>query len=100
MGSNLGKNVGYLNPIRTGSTLVLATKRFAKDDTLRSWWCILSLSLLLAVALAGTVWNSNLIARIACSLLSGFLLMRFFVIYHDQQHYAILSKSKLAEILM
>ena len=100
MGSDLGKNVGLLNPIRTGSALVLATKRFAKDDTLRSWWCVLSLSLLLAVALAGTVWNVNLFARIACSLLSGFLLMRFFVIYHDQQHYAILSKSKLAEILM
>ena len=48
----------------------------------------------------GTLWNVNLFAKAACSVLSGFLLMRFFVIYHDQQHYAILSRSKLAEILM
>ncbi len=79
---------------------MFATKRFAKDNPLKSWWCVLSLSLLLAATLTGTVWNLNLWARIACSILSGFLLMRFFVIYHDQQHYAILSRSKLAEFLM
>jgi omega-6 fatty acid desaturase (delta-12 desaturase) len=79
---------------------VLATKRFAKDDPRKSWWCVLSLSVLLALALAGTVWNLDLWARIGCSVLSGFLLMRFFVIYHDQQHYAILSRSRLAESLM
>jgi omega-6 fatty acid desaturase (delta-12 desaturase) len=33
-------------------------------------------------------------------VLSGFLLMRLFVIYHDQQHCAILSASKTAEALM
>jgi omega-6 fatty acid desaturase (delta-12 desaturase) len=55
---------------------------------------------MLAAAFAGTLWNFNLLARVACSILSGFLMMRFFVIYHDQQHCAILSKSNAAEILM
>jgi len=100
MVDNIVKKVDQLNPIKTGSTLVLATKRFAKDDPRKSWRCVLTVALLLTATLTGTVWNLNLFARIACSILSGFLLMRFFVIYHDQQHYAILSKSKLAEFLM
>ncbi|HMD60194.1 MAG TPA: fatty acid desaturase [Opitutaceae bacterium] len=41
-----------------------------------------------------------MVVRAVCSVLSGFLLMRLFVIYHDQQHHAILSKSKVAERLM
>jgi omega-6 fatty acid desaturase (delta-12 desaturase) len=61
---------------------------------------VLSSCFLLLVALAGTIWNLNLAARAVCSVLSGLLMMRFFVIYHDQQHYAILSRSKLAEGLM
>jgi omega-6 fatty acid desaturase (delta-12 desaturase) len=61
---------------------------------------VLSSLFLLLAALAGTVWNLNLAARAGCSVLAGLLMMRFFVIYHDQQHYAILSRSKLAEALM
>src|SRR5271170_6863965 len=94
------KNANRLKQIKIGLELISATKRFAKDDSRRSWWCVLSSFFLLIAALAGTVWNVNLLARSACSVLSGFLLMRAFVIYHDQQHCAILSKSELAERLM
>jgi omega-6 fatty acid desaturase (delta-12 desaturase) len=41
-----------------------------------------------------------MIVRVPSSVLAGFLMMRCFVIYHDQQHCAILSQSKLAEGLM
>jgi len=41
-----------------------------------------------------------MVGRIVCSLLSGLLILRFFVIYHDQQHHAILPRSRLAEGLM
>jgi omega-6 fatty acid desaturase (delta-12 desaturase) len=85
---------------RTGSDLILATKPFAKDSTLESWWHILSTALLLLAALAGTHWNVNAVGKIACSILAGLLLLRFFVIYHDQQHHAILPKSRVAEVLM
>ncbi len=80
--------------------LIAATKRFAKDQLRTSWWSVISSGGLLLLALAGTLWNFDLAARIGCSVLAGFLLMRCFVIYHDQQHYAILSKSKVAERLM
>ena len=85
---------------RTGSDLILATKPFAKDSTVESWWHVLSTAVLLLAALAGTHWNFNFPAKAACSVLSGLLLLRFFVIYHDQQHHAILPRSRVAEVLM
>ncbi|HWD91784.1 MAG TPA: fatty acid desaturase [Verrucomicrobiae bacterium] len=85
---------------RTGRDLILATRQFAIDDPLRSWWHLLSTSFLFLAALAGTIWNFHPVARVACSLLTGLLLLRLFVIYHDQQHHAILPNSRLAEGLM
>ena len=86
--------------MRTGKELILATKPYAVDFTAKSWTHVLSTALLLTAALAGTVWNFHLAGRIACSLLAGLLYLRFFVIYHDQQHGAILRHSRLAEGLM
>jgi acyl-lipid omega-6 desaturase (Delta-12 desaturase) len=85
---------------RTGHELILATKQFAKDNSLRSWWCILSTGFLLLAAVAGAAWHFYPVARAVCSVLAGLLILRFFVIYHDQQHHAILPKSRLAEGLM
>src|SRR5882757_3618679 len=86
--------------MRTGKEIILATKPYAVDYPAKSWWCVLSTTLLLAASLAGTVWPFPLAVRIACSFLAGLLYLRLFVIYHDQQHLAILSHSRLAEVLM
>ncbi len=86
--------------MRTGPELILATKPFAQETTAKSWWVLISTAALLAAALAGTVWNVHWTAKLACSVLSGLLMIRAFVIYHDQQHHAILAKSRLAERLM
>jgi acyl-lipid omega-6 desaturase (Delta-12 desaturase) len=86
--------------LRTGPELIFATKRFAHDNTAKSWWYVLSTGFLLLGALFGTVWNFHPMAKIASSIFAGLLILRFFVIYHDQQHHAILPKSRLAEILM
>jgi acyl-lipid omega-6 desaturase (Delta-12 desaturase) len=86
--------------MRTGKELILATKPFAADSTVKSWWCILSTAFLLASAVAGTLMLSHLAGKMICSVLAGLLLLRLFVIYHDQQHHAILSKSRLAEYFM
>ncbi|MEO6785961.1 MAG: fatty acid desaturase [Chthoniobacteraceae bacterium] len=80
--------------------MVLATKRYAKDSTFKSWWHVLSTAFLLLLALAGTHWNISIFGQFACSVLSGLLLLRLFVIYHDQQHHAILPRSRLAEHFM
>ena len=86
--------------MRSGKEIILATKPFAADSPAKSWAYLLSTGMLLAAALAGTLWNINLAAKVLCSILAGFLHLRFFVIYHDQQHQAILPHSRLAEGLM
>ena len=86
--------------MRGGKELILATKSYAVDYAIRSWWCIVSTAFLLVVALVGTLWHFPFPGKIVCSILAGLLLLRMFVIYHDQQHQAILPKSRLAEALM
>jgi omega-6 fatty acid desaturase (delta-12 desaturase) len=86
--------------MRTGKELILATRTFAADSAVRSWWAVLSTGALLIGSIAGTLWNFHPVAKLACSVLAGLLILRFFVIYHDQQHHAILPKSRLAEWLM
>lgn len=86
--------------MRTGHELIAATRCYAGDSTAKSWWCILSTAFLLLLALAGTHWNIHPVGQGVCSVLSGLLILRLFVIYHDQQHHAILPRSRLAEILM
>ena len=86
--------------LRTGKDIILATKPYAVDSTARSWAYVLSTSFLLVAAVAGTIWNFHLAGMVVCSVLAGLLLLRLFVIYHDQQHEAILPGSRLAEGLM
>jgi len=81
-------------------TLHARTKAFAKDHPMKSWWCILSTTVYLVSAMVGTFPGLPLGVRIACCAISGLLIVRLFVIYHDQQHHAILPKSKLAELYM
>jgi omega-6 fatty acid desaturase (delta-12 desaturase) len=78
----------------------MATKRYARDSTAKSWWCVVSTAFLLLTAVAGTLWNVHPLGKVLCSIFAGLLILRFFVIYHDQQHHAILPKSRLAELLM
>jgi omega-6 fatty acid desaturase (delta-12 desaturase) len=85
---------------RNGTELILVTKSYAKDSTLLSWWCILSTSFLFLAAMSGALFLTNPWLRVLCSVMQGLLTLRLFVIYHDQQHHAILPKSRLAEGLM
>jgi omega-6 fatty acid desaturase (delta-12 desaturase) len=78
----------------------LATRPFAADYTAKSWWCILSTTFLLLAAITGTLWNFHPVGKVVCSVLAGLLVLRLFVIYHDQQHHAILPKSRVAEYFM
>jgi omega-6 fatty acid desaturase (delta-12 desaturase) len=86
--------------MRTGQELIVATKQYAEDFPHKSWFHILSTTLLFAGALAGTFWDIHFAVRLACSVLAGLLLLRLFVIYHDQQHHAILPRSRVAEGFM
>lgn len=84
----------------SAKTLHARTKAFAKDHSLKSWWCILSTTVLLGLAVADTFPGLPIATRIVCSGLAGLFAVRLFVIYHDQQHRAILPKSRVAELYM
>jgi omega-6 fatty acid desaturase (delta-12 desaturase) len=99
-GLNFGEMENRDAGVKAGKDLILATRHYAADNTARSWWCILSTTTLWLLAIAGTLWNFNLAGKVVCSIFSGLLLLRLFVIYHDQQHHAILPKSRLAEFFM
>jgi omega-6 fatty acid desaturase (delta-12 desaturase) len=76
------------------------TKFYARDYSWKSWWCIFSTAFLLAAAIAGTFPILPMPFRVANSVLTGLLMVRLFVIYHDQQHRAILPGSRVAAGLM
>lgn len=61
---------------------------------------MVSTGALLVAALAGALADIHPALRVASSVLTGLLLLRFFVLYHDQQHHAILGRSRVAEGLM
>ncbi len=86
--------------MRTGKELILATKIFATEDRTKSWYYMLSTLILMVFSLGLTFWNINFGFKIAASIVSGLLLVRMFVIYHDHQHNAILNQSKAANFIM
>ncbi|TWF33646.1 omega-6 fatty acid desaturase (delta-12 desaturase) [Chitinophaga polysaccharea] len=83
-----------------GKELILATKPYACENRAQSWLFTLSTLALLIVSLTGTLALPYLALRIPASILSGLLIVRMFVIYHDHQHHAILHHSAIAEAIM
>ncbi len=86
--------------MRTDKELLVATKAFASDDRLRSWWYLFSTISLYLVCLAICLSNLHWSVRILASVVSALLIVRIFIIYHDFQHHAILVHSRLAGAIM
>lgn len=82
-----------------GKQLILATKPFAKENRAKSWYYTISTLLILIATLLGTVYNFHWSLKLICSVFAGLVIVRFFVIYHDYLHKAILDKSPLAKAI-
>ena len=82
-----------------GKQLILATRPYAKEDKTKSWVLTISTLFISIAFLLGTVYNFHWTFKLLCSIGAGFTIVRFFVIYHDHQHKAILDKSPLATII-
>jgi len=85
--------------VRTGKELILATKPFAAEIRWKSWYCTLSTLFLLIMFHIGAFMDLALGFKIVCSIATGLLLSRMFVIYHDYAHHTILYKSIPARII-
>ena len=82
--------------LRIGAELLAATKPYAVESASESWRHVFSTFSLLIVTLLGAGLLSWWPLRALLSIVSGLLLVRAFITYHDYMHGAILRKSRLA----
>ena len=85
--------------MRKGKELILATKPFAKEDRRKSWLHFISTLLLLGLAITATTFPLHPLIRLGFSVLTALLMVRFFAMYHDFLHRAILKGSKIANAI-
>ena len=84
---------------RGGIDLVAATREFAKEDRLKSWWYLGTALLVTLCALGGAAIAPYWWLRLPLSLVAALVMVRGFILYHDYMHGAILRKSRLAKVL-
>ena len=82
-----------------GKQLILSTKPFASEIKWKSWYYTLSTFFLLLAGIYMTTVDFVWWFRGLCSIMTGFLMGRFFVIYHDHQHHSILHHNKIANFI-
>ncbi|GJM33711.1 MAG: fatty acid desaturase [Saprospiraceae bacterium] len=82
-----------------GKQLIIATRKYAKEDRAKSWKLTLSTLVLLLAAYSGAIVNVHIVPQLICATLAGLLTVRMFIIYHDYLHQTILQNSKIANIL-
>ncbi|MEQ8359625.1 MAG: fatty acid desaturase [Cytophagales bacterium] len=87
-------------PFLKGRELILQSMKYAKEDKFRSWLETLMTLVLMALAFSGTFFINQWLGKLVFSVLAGLLIVRFFIIYHDFLHGAILKKSPMAKLIM
>lgn len=86
--------------MRTGKDLILATRPFAKENPTLSWYYVISVIVMWALSLTVTQLPIFWPIRLLASIITGLLVVRIFVMFHDFQHGAILTQSKVADAIM
>ena len=83
-----------------GKELILATREYANENKSLSWFYTISTLILMIVSILATAIIELWYVKLILSIISGLLMVRMFIIYHDYEHKAILVKSKAASWLM
>src|SRR5262245_33135754 len=84
---------------RTGKKLFDATRPFAKESRIKSWWYVGSALFLLVVMLVLAATAPWWPVRLCASVLGGLLFVRVFITFHDFTHGSLLRGSRLASTL-
>jgi omega-6 fatty acid desaturase (delta-12 desaturase) len=82
-----------------GRDLLLATRPFASESVITSWWHVTSTFVLAVCALTAAGLLDWWPLRAACSILGGLVMVRAFITYHDFMHGSILRHSTVASVL-
>jgi omega-6 fatty acid desaturase (delta-12 desaturase) len=85
---------------RTDKELLEATRPFATESAVRSWWSLLSTAGVLVMALVLTAQANHGLAKGALSVFAGLVVVRMFILYHDFLHGALLRNSKAAKCIL
>lgn len=86
--------------LRSGRALILASLPYAKEYRLKSWYCVITTALLLLLTFIGALLIPYWPLKLLIGLTFGLLMVRFFILYHDFNHNAILKDSKLGKLVM
>lgn len=76
------------------------SRKYASEKRWLSWWHLWSTMAVLLVLWVGASVDLPWIVRIPASILAGLALVRFFILYHDYQHGAILQRSWVSSAIM
>ena len=85
---------------RSCSDLLQATRPFAVESPIRSWWYLFSTLAVLGCGLALTAQPFPWWIRLPLSVGTGLVVVRTFILFHDHLHGALLRGSKLASCLL
>jgi omega-6 fatty acid desaturase (delta-12 desaturase) len=86
---------------RTSQELIRTTKKYAREVRWLSWWHLGStLAIFIATTAIACQGSLHSAVRLMCGVLSGMVLVRMFILYHDFQHGTILKGSRLARAIM
>lgn len=79
--------------------LILATKTFAVEHRMLSWFHTISTMILLCTAFVFAIVPTHAAIQLVSGIFAGLINVRMFVIYHDQQHGAIHRNDSFASAL-
>ncbi len=85
--------------VRTGKELIDATRPFAQENLLRSWWALGSTFALIFAGVFALAQPLPWPIRLALAVVQSLLVVRGFVLYHDHVHTALLRGSPLARAI-
>ena len=77
-----------------------ASLPYANENKTKSWFYVISTIIYLLTGFAGTLAPIHWGFRLVLGILTGLLMVRFFILYHDYNHFAILKNSVLGKIVM
>lgn len=86
--------------MRTGAELVRAAAPFAQEDRGRTWRLLIVAILAFSASQAAVVLAPYWPVKIAAAVLSGLILVRLFIFYHDYLHGAVLAGSRVGRVVM
>lgn len=85
---------------RTGKELLIASKAYAEENRLVSWWHCSTTFILCLIFVVAASAPLPMYVCFPCSIIAGLMMVRLFILYHDYLHGAILRDSLIAKALM